>query len=677
MAGSQKALLIATDIYSDPTFRRLRAPAADSAGLGAVLSDPAIGDYTVDALHNAGEPEATRAIEDFFASAGLEDLLLLYVSGHGVKDDDGRLHLAVADSRHDRLGATSVPAQFIRDQMRRSRARRIMLWLDCCYAGAFPGGMRSRAGEQVDVLAQLRGRGCAVMTSSSALEYAYETGSGDVTETGTARPSVFTGTLIDGLRTGEADRGGDGLIDIDELYDYAYKRVQAVTPGQVPQKIFDLDGPLYVARSVRGRQPDTVLPPPSAPVGLRPGIRRPLRSRQRRLIVGAALAALTAAAATLSALLLTSRPAPPRPPSPVLRPLATFTTQDGGAHAVAFSPDGHILASGYDGGTIRLWDIARPAGLTSLTRPVGSAREPGVMITSVAFSPDGHTLATSDGYGHVWLWNITDPARPSADSRIQESGTKSSGNVGNTVAFSPDSHVLAIGDGNGTVRLWDVTQPAHPTALTPPIRSDTVNSSGGLAVDAVAFSPDAHLLVSSGGRSGDLRLWDITRPSRPALLGRPLALSTYGSAVPTSAAFSPPGNLLAGAGGSFPANCVTGCGTIRLWSIGNPAHPSALSQTLTPPDTTISSLAFSPDGRALAVAIELPGSALSNAIELWDAATPRHPALLGKPVAADDRSADIGSVAFSPDGRIVAAAEDDDPIGHVQIWTRPGPPGSP
>lgn len=80
MAGSRKALLIATDSYCDPRFCRLRASAADVAGLHAVLSDPAIGGYAATPLVNVPEPEVTRAIEDFFADASRDDELLYFLA---------------------------------------------------------------------------------------------------------------------------------------------------------------------------------------------------------------------------------------------------------------------------------------------------------------------------------------------------------------------------------------------------------------------------------------------------------------------------------------------------------------------------------------------------------------------------------------------------------------------
>lgn len=258
MAGRRLALLVATDNYSDATFRALKAPRADVDGLAAVLGDPDIGDYEIKTCYNAPAHELSLAIEDFFVDAGLEDLALLYISGHGVKDDSGQLYLAGTNSRHDRLGSTTVSAQFVRERMSHSRCRRIVVWLDCCYAGAFPPGKIHRTGDHVDVLAQLGGRGTAVMTSSSAMEYAFET-SRDASVTGTPTPSVFTGVVIEGLRTGAADIGGDGLIDIDELYEYTYQHVRASTPQQTPTLNSRFEGKLFVATSPR-RKPGKELP---------------------------------------------------------------------------------------------------------------------------------------------------------------------------------------------------------------------------------------------------------------------------------------------------------------------------------------------------------------------------------------------------------------------------------
>jgi outer membrane protein assembly factor BamB len=235
----------------------------DIEALSAVLSDPRIGGYAVTAHCDIPESEARREIGNFFSKASRDDLLLLYISGHGIKDEDGLLHFAMTDSEPDDASATALSAAYVSDRMRKSPAKTIVLWLDCCFSGAFPAGMRHRAGNGVDVAEQLNrpGRGYAVMTASSALEYAFEGGRPAVLRTARAGPSVFTGVLTDALRTGDADRNGDGQVDIDELYDFVCSRVREITLGQTPKKIVEVEGTVYIARSPRGARPDAVLPP--------------------------------------------------------------------------------------------------------------------------------------------------------------------------------------------------------------------------------------------------------------------------------------------------------------------------------------------------------------------------------------------------------------------------------
>ncbi|GLW95110.1 caspase family protein [Actinokineospora globicatena] len=244
------ALLVANRTYADPGLRALRAPEHDARELAAVLADPAIGDFAVTTELDLTAGATSEAVEDFFADRAHEDLLLLYFSGHGVKDPAGDLHFATAGTRLDRLGSTAVSAEFVRRQMDRTRARQVVLLLDCCYAGAFHRGMVARAGDQVGVEERFRGRGRAVITASSAMEYAFE---GKVLTDSTAgEPSVFTAALVEGLRSGDADRDQDGVVGLDELYDHVYDRVRAATPHQTPGKwVFDLRGDLRIARRAR------------------------------------------------------------------------------------------------------------------------------------------------------------------------------------------------------------------------------------------------------------------------------------------------------------------------------------------------------------------------------------------------------------------------------------------
>src|ERR1051326_2016691 len=164
VSSGSHALLVATDRYADPTLRQLRAPQADAEALAEVLRDPAIGGYAVRTLRNEPSHVINLAIEDFFADRHRDELLLLYFSGHGIKDDSGRLYLATMDSRHNRLGATAISSRFVREQMDSSRSRRVVVILDCCYAGAFPQGLVHRAPPLVNIGATLGGRGSAVLT---------------------------------------------------------------------------------------------------------------------------------------------------------------------------------------------------------------------------------------------------------------------------------------------------------------------------------------------------------------------------------------------------------------------------------------------------------------------------------------------------------------------------------
>jgi len=258
--SQRSALIIASDDYTDPGLKRLRAPASDARALAAVLRDPGIGDFEVRTLLNEPAHEVNLAVEEFFADRQADDLLLLHFSCHGVKDEDGELYFATADTRLRRLGATAVAAEFVNRRMNRSRSRRVVLLLDCCYAGAFEHGMTARAGEGMGIGAQFGGRGRAVITASSAMEYAFE--GTQLADTRALAPSVFTSALVEGLETGDADRDQDGLVALDELYDYVYDRVRTVTPNQTPGKwTFGVQGELVIARRSRPVTTPAPLPP--------------------------------------------------------------------------------------------------------------------------------------------------------------------------------------------------------------------------------------------------------------------------------------------------------------------------------------------------------------------------------------------------------------------------------
>jgi hypothetical protein len=228
MPGDRLALIVATAIYEDPGLRRLRTPATDATALGAVLSDPAIGEFAVEQVVDQPHHKVSRALEQFFARRSLDDVLLVHLSCHGLKDDDGRLYFAAANTERLFPASTAIPADFLNDLMERCRARSIVLMLDCCYSGAVVRG--SKADDGVHLKENLAGHGRAILTATNATEYAWE--GADLV--GEGESSVFTSAIVEGLRTGDADRDGDGRVSISDLYGYVEEKVRAERRGQHP-----------------------------------------------------------------------------------------------------------------------------------------------------------------------------------------------------------------------------------------------------------------------------------------------------------------------------------------------------------------------------------------------------------------------------------------------------------
>jgi hypothetical protein len=251
VAGGRKALVVATYDYRDAGLRRLAAPEHDAESFAEVLQDPDVAGFDVTMLVNEPHHVVGEAIADFYAGCRRDDLALLYFSGHGLKDDEGRLHLAMSNTRREALLFTAISAAQLNDAMDGSASRRKVLILDCCYSGAFPAGRSAKADEGVHTLERFQGKGRAVLTASDATQYAFE---GD-SLSGSGSSSVFTRYLVEAIRSGEADLDEDGDIALDELYSYVHERVVAEMPQQRPKKQEDVDGRILLARNVHWTLP--------------------------------------------------------------------------------------------------------------------------------------------------------------------------------------------------------------------------------------------------------------------------------------------------------------------------------------------------------------------------------------------------------------------------------------
>ena len=105
----RRALIVASGAYDDQKLcSDLRAPEVDAQRLADVLQNPEIGNFEVDIAVNEAERSFRRRIARFFGSTNRDDELLLYISGHGIKEYDSHLYLAAADSELDLLDATAL-----------------------------------------------------------------------------------------------------------------------------------------------------------------------------------------------------------------------------------------------------------------------------------------------------------------------------------------------------------------------------------------------------------------------------------------------------------------------------------------------------------------------------------------------------------------------------------------
>lgn len=154
--------------------------------------------------------------------------------------------------------------------------------------------------------------------------------------------------------------------------------------------------------------------------------------------------------------------------------------------ALAFRPDGKIIASAGADRVIRLWD---PVTRTEERALFGHSD----WITGLAFSPAGDGLASIGAGGETRLWRLE---KTSVESLPQ-------GHVRDvrTIAFSPDGKWLLSGGQDATVRLWDASSGRHIARF----------DSGAAAIQQVSWVGNDHWLAASGDRQ--MRLWKRETPS--------------------------------------------------------------------------------------------------------------------------------------------------------------------
>lgn len=341
--------------------------------------------------------------------------------------------------------------------------------------------------------------------------------------------------------------------------------------------------------------------------------------------------------------------------------------------SVSFSPRGGLMASGAVDGTITLWDIDSQRELATLRAHLDE-------VLSLDFSPDESTLVSASRDETVRLWDLTPTQREppllqgtpgvcDVDLSPAESVLAWGGKDGirlvdiptgreiavlagdetpvYAIQFSPDGSALAWGCGDGTTRLMDVWG-GHEAAIMRGRHDQTVYG--------ISFSRDGGTIVSTG-MDGTLRLWDVATMKESRTLREPQTGKAQFTFCKYCVAMSPDGPLLASGGGS---------GTVGLWDCVEGRMVRPLGRA-----TPASTVMFGADGSSSAasrsvrsVAFRPDGSLLASAgddahIALWDPATGD---TLARWRGHDDW---ILSLAFSPAGDMLASGGKD---RAVRLW---------
>jgi WD40 repeat protein len=276
---------------------------------------------------------------------------------------------------------------------------------------------------------------------------------------------------------------------------------------------------------------------------------------------------------------------------------ATLVVQTEVASAVAFSPDGKMLAFP-SGNKVKLWDTKARKELVILAGHSDS-------VSVVTFSSDGNTLASASRDA-VKLWDVA------TRKEVRTLALYSA--IVLAAAFSPDGRILAFAS-EEAVTFWDT---ANGKVL------DTLSAPSAYFI-SIAFSPDGKTLAAANA-DRRVTLWDtMTRKQRDTFAG----FYAFGEV-----AFSPDGKSLATASADK---------TVRLWNTSSFEQQATLSGH----SESVIAMAFSPDGKTLA------SSSRDRTVKLWDTKTAQELATLSS------HSASVLAVAFSPDGNTLASASSD------------------
>jgi WD40 repeat protein len=286
-------------------------------------------------------------------------------------------------------------------------------------------------------------------------------------------------------------------------------------------------------------------------------------------------------------------------------PLLKRTFRHGGAvHAVSFSPDGKLIATGSEDNIARVFEAATGHEVSRLVHGSG--------VYAVAFSPDGRLVATGSG---DMTARVFEAATGHEVSRLVH------GSGVYAVAFSPDGKLVATGSYDNSARVFEAATGHEVSRL--------VHRSW---VRAVTFSPDGKQVATAATDDGTARVFAAATGHEVSRLVHVRGVAPYVvAAFVYAVAFSPDGKLVAtGSEG----------GTARVFEVATGREVSRL------PQGTVDAVVFSPDGKLVATGSE------DGTARVFEAAT-------GREISGLAHQGTVQKVAFSPDSKLVATGSGD------------------